>query len=335
MQVSTHNTEFEPIRYDLEAMPLALQASSTSLSGLFREGRASLDDDLLDAVAMSGGIEHTTGWLNLDMLSAAQSVHDYSAGKQGQPVALMETWSLQDRPTRTHGYVGVLDDSEKLVGAYDAGPVKGQRVGGIKTQGAVHDMSISLAQGGPRVDICQSVPRATVIPFADLSTDLTLGVLRTSVPYTKRQDVLAGEDIIPWIQETFQDRIEQYVVFFGIASALKGSHASHYIMKPPYVGMLQAEQNTMREMSASLQDTRHTVDYYEQRIADAKERGAEQLQKLQAAAGELAFRIPHSADSTRRLMTEPIVDRQDIQGRLQAAERGLQNLTEIIENPES
>ncbi|MDB5175384.1 MAG: hypothetical protein JWM81_242 [Candidatus Saccharibacteria bacterium] len=246
----------------------------------------------------------------------------YLADRQGQPIAVMETWHLQGRAVRTFGFVGVLDDGDNCLG-------------GIKLQRPVHELSVSLLQGSPRITLCNELPDVSVIPLADDRLPLTLGVPRQVTPYTVTQDVLAGEDITPWITECFQDQIDQYVVFFGIGKALRARPAARYLMQQPFVGMLEAEQSTLLDMAVTLIDTEVTIAQHERAIEDAKKAAAERLAHLQQTAGQLAFRIPQSANCEQQTMPAAITDRRDIQGRLRALHQQLAMLTEIIETPKS
>lgn len=292
----------------------------------FRIGRSSFGHDLYDAVAINNGLDKE-GRLDMGMVAAAEQAKDYLEGRQGQPVVAVETISRDGRILRIDGLVGVLADSDKLIGTFE---VDKNKKAGINLSSGPYEISFEFSNHA-RLERAIKCEEKTILPlsFYPFFRLGKPGYFRKSQEHTYTQDLVAGDDILPWIAQIVGENSAGYELFCGITSAIESGEAKEYLLKEPYTSMLREEQLALKSIGEILSETKIKIDVYSQVIEGLKADANLQLFAIKEGLGELALRLPLTQESHRTSVVAMINDIPGIEQRLIAVSTALTKLRQI------
>jgi hypothetical protein len=335
MELTNSGTEAEPISYDVSTLPEGHKPDA-HVYPYFWVNRTTFGDELQDAVAINRGIDKN-GVLDMAMLAGLEAVESYVEGRSGQPIVVAELHYKDPERTklwRIEALAGVLDDSDKLVGVVR--DEKGFGAGGIMLQAETYAVAGCDFYGSFRLEnsIPQTFENDSVMPIDMLHFRLGRpGYGGRSEPETYFQDVVAGEDILPWLTSRFGEGIGAYSMFCGFLNAFKTAEAQEYILKEPFTSMLTAEQKMLHDIRATLETSRTKIDRLLRAADGEKALASLRLSEIYDEAGALASLIPHTLSSERTHVTAEVSDITDIDRRLSTIKRNAEELGRLVIKP--
>lgn len=270
MQLGINTVEREPIVFDKASLPDGYRDREGGMFMAFVTGKARFDSELQTAVAMSEGIDDN-GILDLEILAGVEQAAEYLSDKQGQPLFLVET--SRDPGSEDirglSGFLAVVADVEKPVGIHITEKLN-REVPGIAVMPKFTRPS-GYRQGGRYWSQYQSDMDGSRIEFVEQHFAIgSPGYKRRADDETEyRQYIVAGEEIVPWIEEVFVGD-DRYFVYKDVVTRLAmrraediGAVVLDSLLIEPYVSKLEKEY-------LALQDVSNTLDHYEQVISDAE-----------------------------------------------------------------
>lgn len=222
----------------------------------FQLGRASFGNPIYDAVACSSSGIDVDGQLNMVMVQAAEAVAKYVDGKHGQPLLLMETASEPGQSgdfAYMRGYVARLATKGPLVGVF--GHNEGIAVTGSHARPHLYtdENNIYHAQYFSEV-------KTSTIPLAQSEFKLGMPGAGTRNDYVYRQDIAAGEEILPLIDELFSEP-NRYRFYMDMIGSLLRNCADQQdwsvldtIIAEPYLSTATGELGALDRIDATLRN---------------------------------------------------------------------------------
>jgi hypothetical protein len=199
MELGTMIVEREPIVFDVNQLPDGFNDGREGrIQAAFCFDKVKFSDDLQTAVAKCNGIDNE-GNLDMQLLSASERTAEYLKGRQGQPVVLINTVSNAETGQEFYscGYIALLSDAEQLVGLHEDD--RGSISGGIGVQAGKVWFNNYVLNDRLNTQYLHAETTGRVISLS--TREFTLGFANhdDELNRVSTQEVIAGEDIIPWI----------------------------------------------------------------------------------------------------------------------------------------
>jgi hypothetical protein len=232
------------------------------LRGKMYRREVSFGNPLKDAIALSYGTTDD-GELDLRQFESISSLGEYLQDRHGQPFLIADTLWLEGRHVRTDIAAGVLADLPQPVGVRISDRV------GFKTSYGIDDADAGIAVEGKAYGIelekFHNTPlrlrRAVVMNEGVMPFNLPGMFIRVGKPHEggqvdpatikSKQVVVAGEDILPWIQNEFEKN-EQYDVFLGLLNALRNTGTEQYLAAADFLRQLAHDRQVLSLAQAAL-----------------------------------------------------------------------------------
>lgn len=282
----------------------------------FRLGRVSFDNELNNAVAMGHGI-NADGELDMQMLTAVEQATEYLSNKQGQAFILFDVARNPEngQVVSIQGPVGVVGSSVDPVGIHQG---ESSMSAGIAVVDGYTDLRGGYREGAYRSMRLTSMGH-NIVPFTELYRKVGHpGYEDNRVELEFSQHLVAGEDIAPWIEETFS-HIDGYYLYMDIARSVVrhggefAESAISSIYSLPYADMatieLEALDKVANVLSSYDRKTRELNDLLraEGATADIALREAEE------SYGTFPGRMPQSYSSNQIKITESVTNPSGLQ----------------------
>ncbi|MDB5185278.1 MAG: hypothetical protein JWN38_1086 [Candidatus Saccharibacteria bacterium] len=334
MELGKTPIDREPIRYNIEEFLIHRNNPSTDpvrdLESDMAFRGVSVGNELHDVAIRSGGID-AEGNLDPGVLDAVEKTASYLEGRQGQPVFYVQTISDHGRLVRIDGSVATLDTTDKLVGIF-----KGRLYeAGIKVAGSVYELESYVWPDSGILNLERSVARThDVMPltprFQDGFGKPADHSDRELEGRTHTQDIIAGPDILPWIDEHLPTPQARYELFTGIAQGIQSASAAKYILRGDYTEMVETERRRLAVLNTLFEQAAEKIERYEQAAAAVKSVLSAELNEIHEAAGDQTSRIPNTQDSWRARVTSDVESVRDIRSRQHAVNWMLNNYVNRI-----
>lgn len=331
MELGKTVSEREPVTFDVSQLSDREREDAASVSASFVFNRVRFEDDLQTAVAMCHGISES-GELNMAMLEATEAAAEYLADKQAQPFLIIDTVSKDfDGHSSLFftGYIGKVANTEHPVGLHlDA---QGQRRAGIAVE-RLHWVHSFTRDSINKLETQYIQPREnTILRLQD--GEYTLGIPGATFPEhenkTARQDLVAGSDILEWLNSIFVDPDDRYDFYMNIIWALrrdeKNNDLTHLdcLLVEPFISGAREELT----MSQEIADTLTTYEFKKknaQRIIEGSKGEANlALQGIKESHPRFQTRLPRTSTSYPAKVTDSLDDPygDQVKQRLEALER--------------
>ena len=339
MELGQQISEREPIMFDRANLPEGFRGEEEGMLAAFKFNRVAFEDDLQTCVAMSYGISES-GELDMSMLVAVEQAAEYLERHQGQPVVIANMHtdnSPEGKLTSVNGHIATLADGPNLVGLHERADTS-QKHPGIAVKDSYSSFDSYTANGELNTQYLR--PNSSpVIPLS--SPELTLGRPGDSKfshdEQEVRQEVVAGEDIVPWIIKTFGSDENGYHVYMNIVKSVTSGEGVEFaqlesLLQEPFVGMAAAEQ-------AMLRDTREVIANYEfkktntvRMLEGFKGEANLALSGIEAAHPGFRNRIPRTNSSYPADVTSSLDDPygEQIEGRMKAIDHHQAPLDKLL-----
>ncbi|MDB5175383.1 MAG: hypothetical protein JWM81_241 [Candidatus Saccharibacteria bacterium] len=330
-------TDREPLAYDFDANPPARPLPpGEPFKNAFRRGDLSFNDELLDMVAMIDGLDEDN-CLNMPVLTAVEAVLDYVEGRQGEPFVMAETFYIGDAFGRLDTVVGILGQEQKIAGVFQGPAGRRARYSGLKVSGEPREVAAYATDQGLRLDnVSLPVPEVVsgVLPFVTPYFKLGRPSVLAADPRNSRskQEIVAGDDILPWIKESFTSEVDQYTIVCGIARALQSKRASQYILRPPYSDKLALERSTLETIAETLSAARDQITQHEEAIVNVREDATRSLAGIKETLGALAYRLPYTRGGDVASVVAPVDAGSNLGSRLRAIANLQKQLAELTDS---
>jgi hypothetical protein len=229
------------------------------------QGEGTFGDNLKDMVALSYGTSEG-GELDLNQFEAAVKAGEYLKERAGQPFVIVDLMYREEGLVRIDGVAGVLAEVPDAVGTKTSDR-KGEVIAygidhfnaGIAVEGKASGIEWEKwgADAPLRLRSCVVIAEG-VLPFNFPTMFTELGTLRTGQrehdDIRTEQHIIAGDDILPWIAETFKEG-DRYDVFLGLLNALRdtGTGAERYLAEPEYLKHLARDRRTLMLAQSALE----------------------------------------------------------------------------------
>lgn len=231
----------------------------------FQLGRASFGNPIYDAVAYSSSGIDVDGKLNMAMVQATEAVAEYVDGKHGQPLLLMETASEPDEDgdfTYMRGFIARLATEGPLVGVF--GHNEGIAVTGSHARPHLYTDSNNIYHAQYFSEV-----KTPTIPLAQSEFTLGRPGRGTKNDYVYRQDIAAGEEILPLIDELFSEP-NRYRFYMDMIGSLLRNRSDQQdwsvldtVIAEPYLRTATGELGALDRIDATLKT-------YDKKITQAR-----------------------------------------------------------------
>lgn len=259
--------------------------------------KVALENPVHNAVALAGGID-PEGKLDMQMVVAAEQAAEYLKDKQGQPVVWVDVARDPENRDKSlvflNGFIGISGQDEVF-----------HRAGICVEEGYTGIHGYTDNNGRYRSQYLTDMD-GTALSLA--SQTLRIGYPgyrseRDELDFT--QELVAGEDIVPWIIDTLGDD-EGYELYMNIVfSLLRHDHnpaTLDSMIERPFAESARREYEILQETQSVLQDYAQTVETYRRIIEGETAKANLALEALgrQFTSG----RIPRTFDSYSNDVTE-------------------------------
>jgi hypothetical protein len=320
----------------LSNVPDGIGSDKESLCSAFCFGRIRFENDLYTAVAMSEGIDDG-GILDMAMVEGVEKTADYLRDRQGQPVVIVDTIVTNEGSKLFNGYIATLAVVPEIVGLHKNSQDERMRPG-IAINGACTSFQQYVTVNNQIGTHQLTYISSNNIALA--SNELVIGkpdINGLGSDGLARQEVIAGEDIVPWIVDHIGRGENGYDFYFNIVNALSREKDFEFkqlepLLVEPFVGMAQAELEMLEGISRVLGDYRFRVENANRMLAGYKGEANLALLGLASAHPQYRNRIPRTSSSYPAVVTSSLDDScgEQVEGRTAAVARHIDPLAKLI-----
>ncbi len=291
------------IVFDLSLLPERYRERPDELSIAFALDDARFDDELHTAVAKSRMGISPNGELNMQMLEDAKKAGEYLEGRQGQALIMVRKRYHNGELIGITGNVGVIADSEKPLGLHTTYERRDLQAG-ILVDGDSSSFSLFRADGEFHTTSLRSNETRTI----PLSSDyFAFGEHKDGYV----QEVIAGDEIVPWIIETLGDGQNGYDFYSTIIRALVVGDAIDHsqldsLLVEPFLSMMVAEREILVEITVAVSSHKSKVESARKILEGANGEANLALSALYERYSKITNSIPQTRNSYPVRITQAV-----------------------------
>ncbi len=306
----------EPVVFDITTLPEGFNKGTIDeIHAAFVFDRVAFDDDLHTAVARQHGINEQ-GELDVRMLAATEHVADYLRDKQDQPMILVDT-AFEENSERDfvfmHGYIATVDSVDEPVGMVRGSRDNRKQSGIAVTEGFTRLHGYCDQNGSYRSQYLTDQDGSTAVPLS--SREIVIGwpgkdSQREELSF--RQEIVAGQDIVPWIETTFSED-NRYTFYMDVVQSIvrhrnssKDLSVLDCLLVEPYVTLAKRERDTLKDIEQTLKGYDSKVNNLRKMIDGAVAEANLTLGELDSQYRDIKGVVPQSSGSYPLPITSPL-----------------------------